>query len=122
MSDHPAAPKPEENQIIAERRAKLAALREQGNAFPNDFKREHLAADLHAAHGAFLRHDDVLVQRRLRVNHARLCAERGEHTCKQPHPCSDHTRRPAKKPIAASANRLAVRIVTMVSISNHRTR
>jgi lysyl-tRNA synthetase class 2 len=42
----------DENQIIAERRAKLAALREQGNAFPNDFKREHLAADLHAAHGA----------------------------------------------------------------------
>jgi len=40
----------DENQIIAERRAKLAGLREQGNAFPNDFSREHLAADLHAAH------------------------------------------------------------------------
>ena len=32
MSDHPAAPKPEENQIIAERRAKLSALRARGNA------------------------------------------------------------------------------------------
>src|SRR4051794_22543051 len=42
----------EENQIIAERRAKLAALREQGNPFPNDFNRTHLAADLHAAHEA----------------------------------------------------------------------
>ena len=40
----------EENQIVAERRAKLAALRKQGNAFPNDFRRTHLAADLHAAH------------------------------------------------------------------------
>jgi lysyl-tRNA synthetase class 2 len=43
---------PDENQIIAERRAKLAELRKQGNAFPNDYGRKHLAADLHAAHGA----------------------------------------------------------------------
>ena len=42
----------DENQIIAERRAKLAALRAQGNAFPNDFRRDALAADLHAQHGA----------------------------------------------------------------------
>src|SRR5688572_5982573 len=41
----------DENQIIAERRAKLAKLREKGQAFPNDFRRTHLAADLHAAHG-----------------------------------------------------------------------
>ncbi|MCS6997412.1 MAG: lysine--tRNA ligase [Casimicrobiaceae bacterium] len=41
----------EENHIIAERRAKLAALRAKGNAFPNDFRRTHLAADLIAAHG-----------------------------------------------------------------------
>jgi len=31
------------NKIIEERRAKLAALRAAGNAFPNDYKREHLA-------------------------------------------------------------------------------
>jgi len=37
----------DENQIIAERRAKLAELRKRGAAFPNDFTREHLAADLH---------------------------------------------------------------------------
>jgi lysyl-tRNA synthetase class 2 len=42
----------EENQIIAERRAKLAALRAKGVAFPNDFAREHLAADLQRAYGA----------------------------------------------------------------------
>jgi len=42
----------DDNQIIAERRAKLAALRAAGVAFPNDFAREHLAASLHRAHGA----------------------------------------------------------------------
>ncbi|HEY9397564.1 MAG TPA: lysine--tRNA ligase [Burkholderiales bacterium] len=41
----------DENQIIAERRAKLTALREHGNPFPNDFEREHYAADLHTAYG-----------------------------------------------------------------------
>jgi len=48
-----ATPAPtDENQIIAERRAKLAALRAGGRAFPNDFRRDALAADLHAAHGS----------------------------------------------------------------------
>ena len=41
----------DENQIIAERRAKLAALRAAGPAFPNNFDRTDLAADLHARHG-----------------------------------------------------------------------
>ncbi|MBE9609480.1 lysine--tRNA ligase [Chitinilyticum piscinae] len=41
----------DENQIIAERRAKLANIRANGVAFPNDFKREHLSADLHAKYG-----------------------------------------------------------------------
>jgi lysyl-tRNA synthetase class 2 len=36
-----------ENQIIAERRAKLAKMRERGPAFPNDFVRTHHAGDLH---------------------------------------------------------------------------
>ncbi len=40
-----AAPELEENQIIAERREKLRALREQGVAFPNDFRPTHHAAD-----------------------------------------------------------------------------
>jgi len=42
----------DENQIVAERRAKLAALRAAGNAFPNDFSRDALASELHAAHDA----------------------------------------------------------------------
>src|SRR5438067_918998 len=40
----------DENQVIAERRAKLAALRAAGNAYPNDFRRSALAGDLHAAY------------------------------------------------------------------------
>jgi lysyl-tRNA synthetase class 2 len=40
------------NQIIEERRAKLQALRAQGNPFPNDFARKHLSADLHRDYGA----------------------------------------------------------------------
>ena len=36
----------DENHLVAERRAKLAALRTQGIAFPNDFRRADLAGDL----------------------------------------------------------------------------
>ena len=50
-NDNTPAPPHDENHIIAERRAKLTALREKGQAFPNDFRREHLAADLAAAYG-----------------------------------------------------------------------
>src|SRR5512134_168266 len=46
-----AAGPADENQIIAERRAKLAALRTDGPAFPNDFLREHVAGDLAARYG-----------------------------------------------------------------------
>ena len=42
----------DENHLIAERRAKLARLRERGGAFPNDFRRNALAADLMTAYGA----------------------------------------------------------------------
>src|SRR5688572_3692332 len=47
MSEQPAPPQSDDNQIIAERRAKLAALRAKGNAFPNRFPREDIAGDLH---------------------------------------------------------------------------
>jgi len=51
MSEHEIQPAPQDtNQIFEERRGKLKAMREQGNAFPNDFNRENLAADLHAHH------------------------------------------------------------------------
>ncbi|MBC3884980.1 lysine--tRNA ligase [Undibacterium griseum] len=38
----------DENSIIAERRAKLDAIRAKGVAFPNDFRPQHKAADLQA--------------------------------------------------------------------------
>ncbi len=42
-----AAPTPhDENKLIAERRAKLSALRGQGIAYPNDFRRDDYAGDL----------------------------------------------------------------------------
>ncbi len=41
----------DENKLIAERRAKLAALRENGSAFPNDFRRNVVAGELHAKYG-----------------------------------------------------------------------
>jgi lysyl-tRNA synthetase class 2 len=46
-----AAPSQDDNSIIAERRVKLAAIREKGVAFPNDFRPEHKAADLQAQYG-----------------------------------------------------------------------
>ncbi len=42
----------EENRLIAERRRKLARIREEeGIAFPNDFRRNVVAAELHARYG-----------------------------------------------------------------------
>lgn len=38
----------DENRLIAERRQKLDLLREAGNAFPNDFRRNVMAGELHA--------------------------------------------------------------------------
>ena len=49
-TETPPAATPDDNPLIAERRAKLAALRTQGAAFPNDFRPKHHAADLHHAH------------------------------------------------------------------------
>jgi lysyl-tRNA synthetase, class II len=46
MSDQP------EHALIAERRRKLAALREAGQAYPNDFRRNAQAEDLQLAFGA----------------------------------------------------------------------
>jgi len=59
MSDNPRDPsRPaepgtahEREKLVAERRAKLKALRENGFAYQNDFERQHLAADLVEKHG-----------------------------------------------------------------------
>ncbi len=55
----------DENALIAERRAKLARLRDTGVAFPNDFRRDALAADLHATWG--MRSEEWLAANPVRV-------------------------------------------------------
>jgi lysyl-tRNA synthetase, class II len=42
----------EENKLVEERREKLNALRAQGTAFPNDFRRKDLSSALHGKFGA----------------------------------------------------------------------
>ena len=56
----------DENKLIAERRRKLAELREHGNAFPNDFRRNSIAEELHRT---FEAHDnDALDEERVVVS------------------------------------------------------
>src|SRR5690554_3801349 len=50
MTDNRQQPQVDVNQQRVERKEKLKGLREKGIAFPNDFRRDSLAADLHAAH------------------------------------------------------------------------
>ena len=64
-SQHAPAP-PDDNQIVAERRAKLAALRASGVAFPNDFRPTHQAAPLLADYGGKTR--DELEQNHVEVS------------------------------------------------------
>jgi lysyl-tRNA synthetase class 2 len=57
--------KPDEHKLIAERRAKLDALREQGNPFPNDFRRNATAGELQQT---FHAHDnDALAEEKIEV-------------------------------------------------------
>ncbi|EAR60339.1 lysine--tRNA ligase [Neptuniibacter caesariensis] len=49
MSDN--TQKQDENRLIAERREKLNGLREEGNAFPNTFRRDSYAQDLQEKYG-----------------------------------------------------------------------
>lgn len=63
-------PAPDENHLIAERRQKLARLREQGVAYPNDFKPTQRAAVLH-----FL-HDDSTKEALEQENHTASVAGR----------------------------------------------
>jgi len=58
MTTEQTSPPADENQIIAERRVKLRAIREKGIAFPNDFERKHLAGDLHGTFDAKT-HDEL---------------------------------------------------------------
>ena len=50
MSENEITPE-DENKLIAQRREKLRAMREEGVAFPNDFRRNVMAGELHAEYG-----------------------------------------------------------------------
>lgn len=50
-SRHEQGAAADENKLVAERRGKLSALRELGNAFPNDFRRTAVAGDLQREFG-----------------------------------------------------------------------
>ena len=65
-NNEPAAPVQDENSIMAERRAKLAALREQGVAYPNDFRPKDKADDIHAKY-------DGMDNEALEVAHIDVC-------------------------------------------------
>ena len=66
MSNDQFGPGTDENHLIAERRAKLAHWRTEGTAFPNDFRRDALAADLLATYaerdGAWLEANSMRVR------------------------------------------------------------
>ncbi len=65
----------EEHRLISERRQKLARLREAGNAFPNDFRRDALADTLHREYGE--RSGEWLEENRVQVSLAgRMMAKR----------------------------------------------
>ena len=65
----------DESALIAERRRKLDALRESGNAFPNDFRRNALADELHQTWGGH--ESEHLVEEAIHVQVAgRMMAKR----------------------------------------------
>ncbi|MGD8784298.1 MAG: lysine--tRNA ligase [Thioalkalispiraceae bacterium] len=51
MSDNDNTTPVDENKLIAQRREKLKSMREEGIAFPNDFRRNVMAGELHAEYG-----------------------------------------------------------------------
>lgn len=67
MSEQKQAAELDVNEQIAQRKAKLAALREQGVAFPNDFRRDAVAADLHKAYDQFEKAELETKQIRVKV-------------------------------------------------------
>ena len=66
----------DDNKLIAERRARLTALRARGQAFPNDFRRSDLAQPLDEAFGARTKEELEALDHRVAVA-GRIMAKRG---------------------------------------------
>ena len=76
MADTPnQEPEQDQDALIAQRRAKLERLRERGVAFPNDFRRNVMAAELHAEYGDKPNEELEAQPRRVRVA-GRMMAKR----------------------------------------------
>jgi lysyl-tRNA synthetase class 2 len=75
MTDETTLPQ-DDNKLIAERRAKLAAIRQQRNAFPNAFRRDSYAGDLQKGFGEKSKEDLEALGRRAKVA-GRIMAMRG---------------------------------------------
>ncbi|MEY4589223.1 MAG: Lysine--tRNA ligase [Pseudomonadota bacterium] len=66
----------DENKLIAERRSKLAHIRTNGNAFPNQFRRSHDAQTLQDSHGEFSKEALETLDFKVSVS-GRILAKRG---------------------------------------------
>lgn len=66
----------EENKLIAARRDKLHAIQQKRNAFPNDFRRDVYAGELHNTYADTTREDLEKIARKVKVA-GRLIRERG---------------------------------------------
>lgn len=75
-ADNPTLSAHEENRLIALRREKLHAIQQKRNAFPNDFRRDALASELHGEFADTSREDLVSIARKVKVA-GRLIRERG---------------------------------------------
>lgn len=67
---------PDENKLVAERRAKLAERRNQGIAFPNTFRRDAYAGDLQTELGAKTKEELEQLGRKVKVA-GRIMRQRG---------------------------------------------
>jgi lysyl-tRNA synthetase class 2 len=75
MSDQKEQAPQDENKLIAVRREKLAEIKKQGNAYPNDFRRENFSEALHAEYDQFDK--ETLAEKDISVSLAgRLMAKR----------------------------------------------
>jgi lysyl-tRNA synthetase class 2 len=75
MTDETTLPQ-DDNKLIAERRAKLAAIRQQRNAFPNAFRRDSYAGDLQKGFGEKSKEELEALGQRAKVA-GRIMAMRG---------------------------------------------
>src|SRR6056300_757113 len=66
----------DENRLIQERREKLGQIRQQGNAFPNNWERQHLATDLQQQFGDQAKEDLEQLDHQVSIA-GRIMARRG---------------------------------------------